>query len=109
MSTYDPCALIFYIGVLFSKKIFSNWSLIVYKTVYSGQPQDLKSILISQTYYSTRSSDYNCLLIPRTRTVLGKRAFTGAGSTFWNSLPVSLPVSVHSTRSLVSFCSQLKT
>ena len=78
----------------------------VYKTVYSGQLQYLKSVLISQTYhYSTRSSAYHCLVIPKSRTVLGEQALSVAGPTFWNSLPVS----VHSPQSLVSFYSQLKT
>ena len=72
-----------------------NLGLIVYKTVYSGQLQYLNSVLISKTYhYSTRSSDYHCLVIPKSRTVLGERAVSDAGLTFWNSLPLSLPVSV---------------
>src|SRR5688572_17404655 len=80
--------------------------LIVYKTLNSGQPQYLKSVLIPLTYhYSMRSSDCICLVIPKSRTVLGERAFSVSGPTFWNSLPVS----VRSAQSLVSFRSRLKT
>ena len=84
---------------------FKLW-FIVYKTVNSGQPQYLKSVLIPQTYhYSMRSSDHLCLVIPKSRTVLGKRAFSVSGPTFWNSLPVS----VRCAQSLGSFRSRLKT
>src|SRR5688572_20570679 len=88
------------------QRIRFKLGLIVYKTVNSGQPQYLKSVLIPQTYhYSMRSSDCLCLVIPKSRTVLGGRAFSVAGPTFWNSLPVS----VRCAQSLVSFHPRLKT
>jgi hypothetical protein len=88
------------------QRIRFKLGLIVYKTLNSSQPQYLKSVLIPQTYhYSMRSSDCLCLVIPKSRTVLGERAFSVAGPSFWNSLPVS----VRCAQSHVSFRSRLKT
>src|SRR5688572_13161087 len=45
------------------QRIRFKLGLLVYKTVNSGQPQYLKSVLIPQTYhYSMRSSDHLCLV-----------------------------------------------
>src|SRR5688572_6855392 len=64
-------------------RILFKLGLIVYKTLNSGQPQYLKSVLIPLTYhYSMRSSDCLCLVIPKSRTVLGERAFSVSGPTF---------------------------
>jgi len=88
------------------QRIRFKLGLIVYKTLNSGQPEYLKSVLIPLTYhYSMRSSDCLCLVIPKSRTVLGERAFSVAGPAFWNSLPVS----VRCAQSLMSFRCRLKT
>ena len=85
------------------QRISFKLGLIVYKTVNSGQPRYLKSVLIPQTYrHSTRSSDYLCLVIPKSRTVLGGRAFSVAGPTFWNSI-YSCVRALYSVACVVSF------
>ena len=81
-------------------------ALLVHKSLHSGQPSYLRSLLtIHDRPYSTRSSDALTLLIPYTRTSLGKRAFSVAGPRLWNSLPTS----VRSADSLLTFRSRLKT
>src|SRR5688572_22966692 len=66
--------------------------------------------LISRIFTAGGSvaSDCICLVIPKSRTVLGERAFSVAGPALWNSLPVSVD-SVRCAQSLVSFRSRLKT
>ena len=79
---------------------------IVYKVLHSDQPSYLRSLLTLQSHrHSTRSSDATTLTLSRTRTTLGKRAFSVVGPRLWNSLPPS----VHSAESLMIFRSRLKT
>jgi hypothetical protein len=81
-------------------------ALLVHKSLHSGQPSYLRSLLTTQDRsYSTRSSDALTLQIPFARTSLGKRAFSVAGPRLWNSLPAS----VRSADSLLTFRSRLKT
>src|SRR5688572_29535986 len=88
------------------QRIRFKLGLIVYKTLNSGQPQYLKSVLIPLTYhYSMRSSDCLCLVIPKSRAVLGERAFSVSGPTFWNSLPVSVRCA-QSLTSVISFSAE---
>jgi Reverse transcriptase (RNA-dependent DNA polymerase) len=88
------------------QRIDFKTSLLVHKSLHSGQPSYLRSLLtIHERQYSTRSLDALCLQIPFARTSLGKRAFSVAGPRLWNSLPVS----VRSADSLSTFRSRLKT
>ena len=80
--------------------------VITYKTLHLNQPWYLQQMLTPQTYsHSTRSSDCMTLVVPRTKTSLGARAFSVAGPSFWNSLPKPVRLS----ESLESFRSRLKT
>lgn len=50
--------------------------LIVHETVSSGQSQCFRSVLLCQTcHYSRSSSVWNCLVIPKSKTVLCEQAF----------------------------------
>ena len=87
------------------QRIMFKTGLLVYKTLQSGQPQYLNSMLNYPKHrYSTRFSD-TLLEVPRTNTELGKRAFSVAGPKMWNSLPGF----VRSADSLSTFKSKLKT
>ena len=87
------------------QRIKFKTSLLVYKTLQSGQPQYLKSMLNHPKHsHSTRFSN-SLLDVPRTNTETGKRAFSVAGPKTWNSLPLS----VRSAISLNTFKSKLKT
>ena len=52
-----------------------------------------------------RSSDKSLLVIPKTQTSFGRRAFTHAGPTVWNALPIE----IRHIGSLDTFKSRLKT
>ena len=45
---------------------------------------------MNQARLHLRSSDSRQLLLPRTKTELGKRAFAYAGPRAWNDLPITL-------------------
>jgi hypothetical protein len=88
------------------QRIDFKTAVLVHKSLYSGQPSYLRSLLtIRDSQYSTRSSSSLTLQIPYARTSLGKRAFSVAGPRLWNSLPAS----VRSADSLLTFRSRLKT
>jgi hypothetical protein len=87
------------------QRIIFKTSLLVYKTLQSGQPQYLKSMLNHPKHsYSTRFAN-SLLNIPRTNTEIGKRAFSISGPKTWNSLPPA----VRSSKELSTFRSRLKT
>ena len=63
-------------------------ALLVKQTQLRTAPVYLHSLLVSyQPTRTLRSSHEHLLLVPRTKTVVGSRAFRVAGPGIWNSLP----------------------
>ena len=88
------------------ERIHFKICLLVYKTLHYNQPTYLLTKLNVQTQkYSTRSSSVTVLTLPRTRTVLGTRAFSVCAPRLWNSSPTS----VRTADSLVTFRFRLNT
>ena len=56
--------------------------------------------------WQLRSADSGTLVVPRTRTTIGRRDFAVSGPTTWNSLPVELRTSSLSSQ---TFAKKLKT
>ena len=61
----------------------------MYKCVNSQAPEYLMNLVsFKKSVYSTRSSsDITLLVIPKTKTTSGDKAFQVAGPRLWNSLP----------------------
>ena len=79
---------------------------ITHKLLYTGKPAYLSSRISSYVPERTlRSSNTGGLAVPRTKTVIGARAFRVAAPTIWNQLPVNL----RTTTSLQIFRGKLKT
>ena len=79
---------------------------IVFKTRFYHQPDYLNSMLIDYVPpRQLRSSSQNLLLVPRSNTVIGARAFSVAGPRIWNSLPEN----IKSARDILDFNRKLKT
>ena len=74
------------------QRIIFKLSVMMYKTVNGMAPSYLQEYVIlpasSRSSLRLRSADTGQLFVPRTRTVLGGRAFAVAGPRTWNSLPV---------------------
>ena len=91
------------------QRVVFKLCVIMYKTVNSMAPSYLHDYVISpasaRSSHRLRSAVTGQLFVPRTRTVLGDRAFAVAGPKAWNSLPVS----VRSAPSLLTFKKHLKT
>jgi len=81
-------------------------ALITYKTLHYNSPSYLTSLLVPYTpARSLRSSDKLWLTVPFFKSSAGRRSFSFAAPTIWNSLPFSL----RSAATLQSFRSSLKT
>ena len=79
---------------------------ITFKTLQNKQPAYLSELLQPRTSHrSLRSSDTYLLNVPLVKTALGRRSFSYAAPSIWNSLPPSL----RTTKSLHTFTSHLKT
>ena len=91
------------------QRIVFKLSVMMYKTVNGMAPSYLQEYVISpassRSSLRLRSADTGQLYAPRTRTVLGGRAFAVAGPRTWNSLPVI----VRSAPSLSTFKKHFKT
>lgn len=91
------------------QRIVFKLGVMMYKTVNGMAPSYLQEYVISpassRLSLRLRSADTGQLYVPRTRTVLGGRAFAVAGPRTWNSLPVI----VRSAPSLSTFKKHLKT
>ena len=80
--------------------------LLTFKTLNGLAPSYLFDILtLHNSSYNTRSASSNLLVIPRTRTAYGDRAFSVAAPTLWNALPEDIRVETK----LTSFKTKLKT
>ena len=87
-------------------RIIFKVRLLTFKTLQSGQPSYLHSILTKATPSRTlRSNQGPLLIVPRVRTVTGSRAFSSCAPALWNSLPLSL----RSLDSTACFRKHLKT
>src|SRR6218665_1614002 len=84
--------------------------LLVYKSLHGAAPGYLRDYCIQETHSSAsslrlRSTDKCDLLVRRTKTRFGDRAFSAAGSKCWNSLTAAL----RAANSIDSFKTGLKT
>ena len=80
--------------------------LLAFKTLSTAQPAYLSDLLsISQPSRSLRNNKGKMLSVPRVRSKTGARAFSYCAPFLWNSLPLSL----RSAQSLLTFRKQLKT
>lgn len=81
-------------------------ALVTYKTLHNQSPSYLNSLLVP--YIPTRhlrSSDKHLLTFPPIKSSTGRRSFSFAAPTIWNSLPLAL----RTATSLQSFRAALKT
>jgi hypothetical protein len=89
-----------------SERIKFKIAVLTYKTLQIGKPSYLADLLIPyRPSRVLRSSSSNLLSIPDIRTSHGRRSFSFAAPTIWNSLPNNL----RSCPTLSSFCKLLKT
>lgn len=89
-----------------SQRIKYKIALLTFKTLHFGKPSYLSELLsLYQPSRKLRSSDANLLAVPDIRTSLGRRSFSFAAPSIWNSLPPDL----RSCTSISTFCSRLKT
>ena len=92
------------------ERINFKLSTLVYKALHGQGPAYLRELCISvgDNFHlsSHRSADRGDLLVPRTYTVTyGKRAFSTASPSTWNTLPVV----IRQSKTLTVFKSRLKT
>jgi hypothetical protein len=89
-----------------SQRIIYKIASLTYKTLHYKQPLYLSQLLTCYTpFRDLRSSDQYLLTVPFVETEIGRRAFSFAAPTVWNSLPLSL----RSSSSINTFLSSLKT
>ena len=89
-----------------SERIKYKIAMLTFKALHFAKPSYLTELLLLyEPSRKLRSSDTNLLVIPDIRTSIGRRSFSFAAPTVWNSLPQTL----RSCSNLSSFCRQLKT
>lgn len=89
-----------------NQRIKYKIALLTFKTLRFGKPSYLSEILLPyRPSRALRSTDANLLSVPNILTSLGRRSFSYAAPTIWNSLPANL----RSCFSLSTFSSKLKT
>lgn len=87
-------------------RIIFKVRLLTFKTLHLELPTYLFSLLSKAIpSRSLRSNQGLLLFVPRVKTVTGSRAFSSSAPTLWNSLPLSL----RSSNSVLSFRKNLKT
>ena len=88
------------------QRITFKIATLTFKTLQNKQPSYLHDLLHVHTpSRSLRSANLNLLEIPRIDSETGRRSFSFASSSVWNSLPLSL----RSVQTLTTFRSQIKT
>ncbi|XP_072033117.1 uncharacterized protein [Amphiura filiformis] len=89
------------------KRIEFKLLVITYKCVNSQAPEYLQELItFRKPKYATRSSlDRTLLIVPKTRTLTGDKAFQTAGPRLWNSLPIN----IRQAKTLDIFKTNLKT
>jgi len=89
-----------------SKRIIFKIAALTFKTLYFKQPAYLFELLRPYTPdRNLRSSNQNLLVTPNIKSSIGRRSFSYAAPTIWNSLPPAL----RSASTLNHFLSGLKT
>lgn len=89
-----------------SQRIKFKIAVLTFKTLQIGKPSYLSDLLVRyQPSRNLRSASNNLLVVPDIRTSHGRRSFSFAAPTIWNSLTPQL----RSCTSLPNFCSLLKT
>ena len=79
---------------------------LTFRALTDNQPAYLSDLLIPYTNLKQlRSSHSNKLFVPRVKTKTGSRAFSVAGPTLWNALPIT----IKNAETLLSFRRLLKT
>ena len=89
------------------QRINFKLATVTFKALYLQQPPHLASLLhpyLSGSIHTLRSSNDHLLANPRCRTEFGKRAFSSAAPSVWNSIPIE----IRSSPSLPSFKRRLK-
>jgi len=69
----------------------------------------VETIASSSAHSDLWSATSNTYVTPRLRTKFGERAFSHAGPTAWNSLPVNIRANIRANTSQVKFKKLLKT
>src|SRR5258708_34035718 len=88
------------------KRIIFKIATLTFKILQSHQPSYLFNILTTHNpSRSLRSSLQHLLITPRITSEMGRRSFAYAAPTIWNSLPPS----IRSIQSLITFRRSLKT
>ena len=82
-------------------------ALLVYKALNEMSPIYISELLVLKPSgpYQLRSDKQQFLLVPRTKTKFGDRAFASAGPKVWNSLPLTVRLS----KNINTFKVELKT
>ena len=79
------------------QRVIYKLCLTTYKAIYGTAPSYIAAMCApsstNQARLRLRSSDSRQLLLPRTKTELGKRAFAYAGPRTWNDMPIALRTS----------------
>jgi hypothetical protein len=88
------------------QRIIYKIASLTYKTLHHKQPSYLAQLLTSYTpTRNLRTSDQYLLTVPLVKSDIGRRAFSFAAPTVWNSLPLNL----RSSSSINVFLPALKT
>ena len=79
------------------QRITFKLAMITFKCLHGLAPSYLTDVCIPVSSvvgrWQLRSADSGALVVPRTRTTIGRRDFAVAGPATWNSLPVNLRTS----------------
>ena len=74
-----------------TQRIKFKIAVLTFKTLYFSKPAYLSDLINRyQPARNLRSASNNQLIVPDIRSTLGRRSFSFAGPTVWNSLPVQL-------------------
>ena len=91
------------------QRVICKLCLTTYEAINGTVPSYIAAMCVpsstNQARLRLRSSDSRQLLLPRTKTEIGKRAFAYAGPRAWNDMPIALRTST----TLTGFKSALKT
>lgn len=88
------------------QRIVYKLMLMTYRALHGTAPDYICELLIPQTSARTlRSSSQNLLVVPKSKTKFGDRAFSRAAPFLWNSLPEA----VKSSQNTAAFKNSLKT
>ena len=105
MQTHSNSLLKYLHWLPISQRIKYKIALLTFKALHFKKPSYLTDLLKPyQPTRNLRSSGANLLVIPDIRSEMGRRAFSFAAPSVWNSLPEAL----RSCSNVASFCRMLK-